>query len=179
MNTLTVITPSMRTLRLPTVAASIAAAPVPDGWNLRWLVGFNPPWALPWAEHISRWDELLCSVKSGYWIIVADDNLLDPRLPQSVADHVAAGDDPALILFGGLTPSGIVRVPSPASLAAGAELDSGQAVVKAAWWNSLGISYDSHGQERFLFRHLYQSAVDRVIFDPRPLTMYDGQRNRA
>ncbi len=177
--TLTVVTPSMRTLRLPAVGQSIAAAPVPDGWNLRWLVGINPPWALPWAEHIKRWDDLLNSVEDGYWIIVADDNLLDPRLPQAVADHVAAAEDPPImILFGGVPPSGVVRVPSPESLAAGSEIDGGQAVIQAQMWRSLQISYDAHGAERFLFRHLYQEH-GHTIFDPRAFTMYDGQRNRS
>lgn len=176
--TLTVITPTMRTLRLPTVASSISSALVPDGWSLRWLVGYNPPWALPWKEHIRRWDALLRSVGSGYWIIVADDNLLDPRLPQAVAEHVNGSQETVnLILFAGRIPSGEVRTPTPESLAAGANFDGGQAVVSAEWWNSLGLSYDQFGLERFLFKHMYETSPDTTVFDHRPLAMYDGQRN--
>jgi hypothetical protein len=176
--TLTVITPSMRTLRLPTVSASIAAAPIPDGWNLRWLVGINPPWALPWKVHIARWDALLDSVHDGYWIIVADDNLLDARLPQAIADHFeAATNPPTMMLFGGRVPAGHVRIPTAAALQAGSEFDTGQAVVEAAWWRSLGWSWDEFGQERFLLRKLWELCPERTILDPRPFTMYDGQRN--
>lgn len=179
MNTLTVITPSMRTLRLPTVCASVSAAPVPDGWNLRWLVGYNPPWALPWGEHIKRWDELLNSVHDGYWIIVADDNLLDPRLPQAVADRVnAAPTPPTMILFHQLMPQGTARIAIPETVNSGAHLDGGQMVVNAGWFRSLGISYDAFGPERHLIRHLFQASPDTTIFDDRLLTMYDGQRSR-
>ena len=197
MSTLTIITPSMRLWRLPAVQQSVLSIRAVDGWELRWLVGIAPPQP-DWDAHCERWEALLASVTTGWWIIVSDDNLAHPGILEGVCEAARAGATVAM--FGQIqgatnreVPKGAVRSASVDQLTKGAcWCDGGQFAVSAQrwkqeewkWFNDAralavepkdfprerGVAY-----ERWLFKAMYELNPGQFAFIDKALTYHDGQ----
>lgn len=197
MQTLTLITPSMRHWRLAAVLASVQAIRAVPGWEVRWLVGMAQP-EPDWEAHCERWEQMLASVPTGWWLIVSDDNIAHPGILEGVAEAAATGATVAM--FGQIqgatnreVPKGGVRPGTRPQLTQGdCWCDGSQFAVCAARWRGHGWKWFNDARtlatepkgfprergiayERWLFKAMHDIDPCCIFFCDRPLTFHDGQ----
>ncbi len=177
MNKFYVVTPTMRHNKLPILAASIAAAKVPDGWAIEWRVRFMPRRLLSDDIFSPMRDDLLWSVKDGWWMYVSDDNLLNPGIVEKVASIVAAMPDANCIMFAQRLNATVTRAGTKEQLTEGdGECDGGAFVMNGAYFSSKAYKYHQFGlMERWLFKTIHDEAPDKFAFCNEALCYRDAQ----
>lgn len=170
----------MRHERLAAVAASIAAAKVPDGWTIDWRIRFMPTRVLHESVFSPIRDDLLWGIREGFWHYLSDDNLLHPDMPMKVAEIVDSrakrGEPVNCIMFGQKHQHGTrnATFQNLEDIQLGA--DGGQFVVSAFFYYANKFKYHGFGlMERELFKHIHNLDPSRFVFCNEVLTFRDAQ----
>lgn len=174
---ITLVAPSMRHERLGAVAMSIAAARVPAGWTLDWKIRFMPPKILREDIFSPIRDDLLWSIRDGFWYYLSDDNLLHPDLPAKVAEIVESRSEPVnCIMFGQRHERGVRTATFQNLEDRQLGADGGQFVISGFFYAANKLRYHEFGlEERELFKHIHNLDPSRFVFCNEVLTFRDAQ----
>jgi len=168
MRTLYFMTPTARPAILPATAASFHALFPHPQVRVRWLVdvaqpGEGQPPSFP-ARHERMLDSLPAEAEDVYFMFLADDTRVDPRLL-----HVWMAMPSSGVMWMFRQSHAVAERP-----AWGEELDNGQAIISLRAHRAAGVRYYAHGWERHYFRHLQSLWPTEVhLHDSECLTHHD------